>query len=98
MPPEAGVAGVVMTLRDSDGTQIGQQPTNDQGLATFANIAPGRYTVQSDRTTTIPGHPRVDVIEAEAAARRVRPAKRQPNLRSVSDRLPLEGSPHCAIA
>ncbi len=61
------VPGVVMTLRGGDGVQIGQQPTNDQGLATFANIAPGRYTVQSDRTTTIPGPRAVDVSDAETA-------------------------------
>ena len=59
--------GVVMTLRAGNGAQIGQQPTNDQGVATFANIAPGRYSVQSDRTTTIPGPRPVEVIEAEAA-------------------------------
>ena len=62
-----GVAGVVVTLRDSKGTRVGQQATNDQGVATFANIAPGHYTVQSDRTTATPGPIPVDVIEARAA-------------------------------
>jgi outer membrane receptor protein involved in Fe transport len=61
------VTGVVMTLRGADGAQIGQQPTNDQGVVTFANIAPGSYTVQSDRTTMISGPRPVEVIEAQAA-------------------------------
>src|ERR1700681_724252 len=62
-----GVAGVIMTVRDANGTQGAQRPTNEQGVATFATIAPGHYTVQSDRTTAVAGPRPVDVTEAEAA-------------------------------
>ncbi|HEX3633458.1 MAG TPA: TonB-dependent receptor [Casimicrobiaceae bacterium] len=63
-----GVAGVIITVRDASGTQVAQRPTDDQGVATFANIAPGHYTIQSDRTATVAGPRPVDVTEAEPAA------------------------------
>src|SRR5579864_731410 len=57
-------AGVVITLRDAGGHQISQQTTDAQGLATFAGIPAGRYTVQSDGTTASPVTQTVEINDA----------------------------------
>ena len=62
------VAGVLMTLRDAAGNQVGQQTTDAQGLATFANVPAGRYIIQSSRGTTTPATQAVDVTDAPTVA------------------------------
>jgi serine-aspartate repeat-containing protein C/D/E len=42
---EAGIAGVVVELRDKDGVLIARTTTDSNGLYRFENVAPGTYTV-----------------------------------------------------
>jgi outer membrane receptor protein involved in Fe transport len=58
------VAGIVITLRDAAGAQVGQQTTDNRGVATFANVASGLYTVQSSTATTTSTAQTVDVTTA----------------------------------
>jgi outer membrane receptor protein involved in Fe transport len=60
------VGGVVMTLRDAASRQIAQQTTDARGVATFADVPAGRYTVQSDRVTTAAPLPLDLTAEANA--------------------------------
>ncbi|TMG97741.1 MAG: hypothetical protein E6H69_12640, partial [Betaproteobacteria bacterium] len=62
------VAGVLITLRDAAGNQIGQQTTDAQGLATFANIPAGRYIIQSSKATATPATQAVEVTDAPTVA------------------------------
>src|ERR1700694_5986378 len=62
------VAGVLTTLRDAAGNQVGQQTTDAQGLATFANVPVGRYIIQSGRGTTTPATQAVEVTDAPTVA------------------------------
>jgi outer membrane receptor protein involved in Fe transport len=45
------LAGVVVTLLDATGRQVARQTTDAQGLAAFANVPAGRYTLQGPATT-----------------------------------------------
>ncbi|HEV3239764.1 MAG TPA: TonB-dependent receptor [Casimicrobiaceae bacterium] len=58
------VAGIVITLRAADGHQVAQQTTDPQGLANFADLAPGRYTVEAGGP---PAGPVAQTIEITAA-------------------------------
>src|ERR1700674_617325 len=62
------VAGVLTTLRDATGNQVGQQTTDAQGLATFANVPPGRYMIQSSKATATPATQAVEVTDAPTVA------------------------------
>src|ERR1700687_1960438 len=62
------VAGVLMTLRDAAGNQVGQQTTDAQGLATFANVPAGRYIIQSSKATSTPATQTVEVTDAPTVA------------------------------
>jgi len=43
---EEGIPGVVVVLCDSDGNEIGQQITDDEGAYLFSNLPEGDYTVK----------------------------------------------------
>lgn len=62
------VAGVLITLRDAAGNQVGQQTTDAQGLATFANVPAGRYIIQSGKATATPATQAVEVTDAPTVA------------------------------
>ena len=63
------VAGVLTTLRDAAGNQLGQQTTDAQGLATFANVPAGRYIIQSSKGTATPATQAVEVTDAPGERR-----------------------------
>src|SRR6202022_103386 len=62
------VAGVLTTLRDAAGNQVGQQTTDAQGLATFANVPAGRYIIESSKATAPPATQTVEVTDAPTVA------------------------------
>ena len=62
------VAGALTTLRDAAGNQLGQQTTDAQGLATFANVPVGRYIIQSSKGTATPATQTVEVTDAPNVA------------------------------
>ena len=62
------VAGVVITLRDATGNQVGQRTTDAQGLATFTNVPAGRYVIQSSKATAPPAAQTVEVTDAPTVA------------------------------
>ena len=60
------VAGVAVKLLDATGHQVALQTSDTQGLATFADVPAGRYTVQSSGTTTSPVTQIVEVTDTAA--------------------------------
>src|ERR1700687_903661 len=62
------VAGVLTTLRDAAGNQVGQRTTDAQGLATFTNVPAGRYVIQSSKGTATPATQTVEVTDAPIVA------------------------------
>jgi outer membrane receptor protein involved in Fe transport len=62
------VAGALTTLRDAAGNQLGQQTTDAQGLATFANVPVGRYIIQSSKGTATPATQTVEVTDTPTVA------------------------------
>src|SRR6202158_5480455 len=62
------VAGVVITLRNAAGNQVGQQTTDAQGLATFTNVPAGRYIIESSKATATPATQAVEVTDAPMVA------------------------------
>src|SRR6202051_5406845 len=62
------VAGALTTLRDAAGNQVGQQTTDAQGLATFANVPVGRYVIPSSKGTAQPAILSVEVTDAPIVA------------------------------
>src|SRR6202158_1580303 len=62
------VAGVLTTLRDAPGNQVGQQTTDAQGLATFTNVPAGRYIIESSKATATTATQAVEVTDAPTVA------------------------------
>src|SRR5690606_34770941 len=63
---DSGLAGVILSLSSSDGTTSDMQATSDnQGIATFPEVAPGAYTV------TLPAAAPAGTVLSTSAAPRV---------------------------
>ena len=62
------VGGVLTTLRDVAGHQVGQRTTDAQGLATFANVPAGRYIIESSKGTVAPATQAIEVTNAPDVA------------------------------
>src|SRR6202158_6529841 len=62
------VAGVLTTLRDAAGNQVGQRTTDAQGLATFANVPAGRYVIPSSKGNATPATQTGEVTDAPIVA------------------------------
>lgn len=60
------VAGVQLTLRGVDKQPVAQQTTDQAGSATFVEVPPGRYTIETDRSLTA-APPPLDVTAKETA-------------------------------
>ena len=58
------LAGVVVSLQDASGKQVAQQTTDNKGVARFADVPAGRYTVTSGTATATQS---VDVTSSAAA-------------------------------
>lgn len=57
------VAGVLLTLRDAGGNQVAQQTSDAKGAATFANVPPGSYVLESSGTTAPLVRQAIDVVD-----------------------------------